>query len=423
MEKQMLRCDICGGELEMQGGGKAVCASCGMKYSTESLREKFNGLKVSITGSRDDVAQWKELMNKYLEKHDYVAAEGIIKKILEADPTDQFANNLYDQMQDWKHLTIVNGILVSYGGKGEHLVLPKGIKEIGDEAFKESSIKHIEIQEGTERIGKRAFKGCKLLCEVELPDSLMIIDEEAFAECELIEDIYIPDLVSSLPCRCFSRCTSLKSIDLPDLIEGIGYECFIYCRSLTDIELPKSLIVIGSEAFKECISLSRIEFPDTLCELQGSAFYSSGLEEIRITEGIQKVGDLCFGFCQNLNRVYLEEENGIKQYGEGCFAGCKKLVSGVIATSNEWLIASYRTFEIDRQCSWYQGRTQISKTTVSVVYEPNNRKVELTEKGLQMKKNHEKAAWRKDKKCQYCGGEFVGIFSKTCSECGKQKDY
>ena len=110
----MLRCDICGGELEMQGGGKAVCASCGMKYSTESLREKFNGLKVSITGSRDDVAQWKELMNKYLEKHDYVAAEGIIKKILEADPTDQFANNLYDQMQDWKHLTIVNGILVSY---------------------------------------------------------------------------------------------------------------------------------------------------------------------------------------------------------------------------------------------------------------------------------------------------------------------
>lgn len=31
--------------------------------------------------------------------------------------------------------------------------------------------------------------------------------------------------------------------------------------------------------------------------------------------------------------------------------------------------------------------------------------------------------WRAQGKCQYCGGEFKGLFSKKCSSCGRAKDY
>ncbi len=26
-------------------------------------------------------------------------------------------------------------------------------------------------------------------------------------------------------------------------------------------------------------------------------------------------------------------------------------------------------------------------------------------------------------KCQYCGGSFAGLFTKTCKQCGRPKDY
>lgn len=37
--------------------------------------------------------------------------------------------------------------------------------------------------------------------------------------------------------------------------------------------------------------------------------------------------------------------------------------------------------------------------------------------------DEQKMILRKKGKCQHCGGEFKGIFSKTCTQCGKPKDY
>ncbi len=31
--------------------------------------------------------------------------------------------------------------------------------------------------------------------------------------------------------------------------------------------------------------------------------------------------------------------------------------------------------------------------------------------------------WRKENRCQYCGGNFTGFFKKTCTNCGVKKDY
>jgi len=31
--------------------------------------------------------------------------------------------------------------------------------------------------------------------------------------------------------------------------------------------------------------------------------------------------------------------------------------------------------------------------------------------------------FRRDGLCQHCGGSFKGLFTKTCTKCGKKKDY
>lgn len=36
---RQIRCEICGGQLESQGGGRFVCLDCGLAYSPRRLRE------------------------------------------------------------------------------------------------------------------------------------------------------------------------------------------------------------------------------------------------------------------------------------------------------------------------------------------------------------------------------------------------
>lgn len=82
MEK--LQCDVCGGKIIVQAGGKyGECANCGANYSLERMREIYAGIKVSVTGSDEDVTQWKQLVNTYFSAFDYKAAEQVLKKILD----------------------------------------------------------------------------------------------------------------------------------------------------------------------------------------------------------------------------------------------------------------------------------------------------------------------------------------------------
>ena len=377
MEKQMLRCDICGGELEMQGGGKAVCASCGMKYSTESLREKFNGLKVSVTGSRDDVAQWKELVNRYIENNDFVAVEGIIKKILEAVPTDQFANLLYEQLQDWKYLEIINNIVVSYFGQGERLVLPKGIKEIGEGAFKESRIKYIEIQEGVVKIGKDAFRGCEQLEEVRFPNSIIEIEAEAFAGCSKLNTL-IPANVIKLGDRCFSQC-ALQFADISN-VKDIGGGVFADCESLTQIELPNSLKrvpdgllggtglreydipssieEVGRYAFEGCKKLRNVRMNSGIKSIEDGAFRGCEvLESVRLPDGFIEIGYNAFENCTSLKTVYIPASVEAANFAQGIFRGCDKLT--VVEWSN---IDRYFDDGYTWNNDWWEGSLELLQT-------------------------------------------------------------
>ena len=44
-------------------------------------------------------------------------------------------------------------------------------------------------------------------------------------------------------------------------------------------------------------------------------------------------------------------------------------------------------------------------------------------KAIHLQKQEEKRNYRMAGVCQHCGGKFKGFFTKTCSSCGKQKDY
>lgn len=336
----MLRCDICGGELEMQGGGKAVCASCGMKYSTESLREKFKGLKVSVTGSNEDVQQWRTLLQTYLDNCDFSAAEMVVKKMLEAVPSDSEALETYNNLQEWKHFDVRNGVLVGYNGASEVLDIPKGVKAIQNGLFyyfashKVPSFHRIVFPEGCAVIGNQAFEGC---------------------------------------------------------------------MSITSISLPKGV------------------------RIEGRAFCKTGLTELLIPEEATVEAGAFFE-CRSLIRVFLQEDKCWSQISEEAFISCNQLTS-VTTTSldyddvGRYVLTTPREANPERPKDPYNTRVYIKSLDGKRRESPE--KVAEREQKLQesLQKAKQSGEWMQKGLCRYCGGEIKGFFTKTCSNCGKPKNY
>ena len=348
----------------MQGGGKAVCTSCGMKYSTESLREKFNGLKVSVTGSREDVEQWKQLVKIYVNQQDYSAAEVTIKKILEAVPSDEYANNMYSLLQEWKYLEIVNGTLIKYSGRSKKIVLPEGITDIGNLAFEGSYCQEVVLPKTILSIGPQAFM-YSALQTLSIPEGLTHIGMRAFYGSSL-SDISIPNSIEEIGAGAFAGCSSLHCFEWPSSITVIPYGTFNQ-SGLYSIKLPNTVEEIGGDAFRECISLKQVILPKCLKVIEGCAFFGCrALTEIDIPLSCTEIGPNAFKYCDHLYKV--SQNVVIKTTGD-----------------------------------------ELSFAETPIIVEARRRETQNE--------------WRNKNKCQYCGGTFKGLFRETCTRCGKQKDY
>ena len=267
-----LQCDICGGKLEMQAGGRtAVCQCCGMTYSVERLREKVQEITGTVrvdgpvqarqTGTKEDIAQWKALVYTYYDAGDFLAAEKIVKKILEASPSDTEARQRYRELQSLKYMEVRNGVLVKYSGREADVHVPMCVRAIGT----------------------KAFKDCKTVREVTLSDSVTSIGESAFECCENLQKIHIPEGVTSIGKGAFMFCRALTAMKLPDGLRKIEPDTFRYA-GLKTITLPKGLVSIGEYAFQGNM-LTEISVPDSVTEIGYDAFAGcKKLISVRIAE-------------------------------------------------------------------------------------------------------------------------------------------
>lgn len=191
-----LICDICGGAIVVQSGGKyGICDSCGANYTLDRMREIATGIKVSQTGSKEDVEQWKALLDTYLTAFDWDAAEATVKKILEASPSDEYSLDIYNKLQIWKDYVIKDGTMVEYKGISNVIDIPCGVKCVNLENVNRNYMKDgikITIPDSVERIENLQYSHLLLvsyagdgrlhhgLDEVFIPNSVEYINDNAF---------------------------------------------------------------------------------------------------------------------------------------------------------------------------------------------------------------------------------------------------
>ncbi len=257
---EKLKCDICSGALVMQEGGtQLICEVCGVKYTTERIREKAATLQ-KTTGKQSaattDHTQQYALVSKYYDSGDFSSAERVVKKMLEATPDDPEANRLYDELQVLKHMKIVDGVLVKYSGQAEKLTLPSCVKKIGDKAFASNkNIKHITCNEGLEKIGISAFESCYFLESICFPSTLRVIEMKAFYYTSALKEILCPTGLQEIKYQAFYS-SGIENLSVPDTVKNIGKEAFAHCRALSDAHISDHFVTV--DVFES--SLTRMEF-------------------------------------------------------------------------------------------------------------------------------------------------------------------
>ena len=86
------------------------------------------------------------------------------------------------------------------------------------------------------------------------------IGDFAFRGCRSLKSITIPDGVTSIKTGAFSGCTSLTSITIPDSVISIGDRAFKWCNSMQTITISDSITSIGNYAFGRCGKLTSVTF-------------------------------------------------------------------------------------------------------------------------------------------------------------------
>ena len=91
---------------------------------------------------------------------------------------------------------------------------------------------------------------------VTIPDGVIEINYDAFRNCKNLIHVGLPDSLRSIERRAFEGCSSLESLELPEGIDEIYYDVFRNCVQLSSIYIPESVETILEGAFEGCGKLS-----------------------------------------------------------------------------------------------------------------------------------------------------------------------
>jgi hypothetical protein len=179
-------------------------------------------------------------------------------------------------------------------------------------------------------IGKEAFRRCKTLKDITIPDGIKNIGYRAFSSTGLTK-VVIPKTVEKFGDSVFAECSALESIKLPDGMKRIESTMFAKCSMLKDITIPESVTLLHDGAFSECSSLTHITIPKSVTIIGNGTFSGSGLESIIVANGNVKYKSE--GNCiLSIDGEYLNVgcktsiiPNGVKSIRYGAFFNCKGL--------------------------------------------------------------------------------------------------
>ena len=249
--------------------------------------------------------------------------------------------------------TITDGVLTGYTGSAKNVVIPDGVKVIGDgSSVFGSEIESVTIPASVTEIAENAFYGCSGLKSVTFAEGsgLTKIGESAFYAANSLETLTIPDGVTEIGSYAFCAMSRLRAINLPASLTTVcGGEWFgnLFSRG-TSNNAPENLMninfadggdtfssydgavysadgktLIYSPAAKKSLefaegvetigqyalwraNLTSMKLPDTVKTIESGAFNRSQMTKVEIPGSVETIGSSAFFFA-NVSNLVLNE--------------------------------------------------------------------------------------------------------------------
>ena len=258
--------------------------------------------------------------------------------------------------------------ITKYIGSAEKVDIPekidgKSVTSIGDEAFRFCrNLTSITIPDSVTGIGRSAFFYCENLFNLTIGDDVTYIGSSAFSGCRSLTDITIPDGVDEIGWYAFDGCVSLKNVNVKSgnnrytSVNGILFnkdksKLVLYPAGKTDkiYNIPESVTEIGRCAFDHCISLTNVTIPNNMDTIGNYAFNDcANLTDIIIPDSVTLIGSFAFEGCMSLAEIKVATKNA--SYVS---------VNGVLCNKNKTTLMCYPAGKKDKNYSILDSVTEI----------------------------------------------------------------
>lgn len=237
----------------------------------------------------------------------------------------------------------------------KHVEIPEGIECLGKSCFFDKrGILSVRLPRSLKEIKSRAFRNCISLERVEFAGAQVRIHEDAFCNCTSLREVQtdggkiyeftglsgirqkeVPDLVRVIQKQVLGNFRisgtmllkylgSESRVVVPEGITRIAEKAFAGKEAIDRVILPESVRSIGAEAFRDCLLLQTIQFPEGLNEIGARAFENCvKLIRIHLPAGVTELPLRAFQHCRALREVQFPE--GFQKIGESAFYGCTAL--------------------------------------------------------------------------------------------------
>lgn len=225
-------------------------------------------------------------------------------------------NNAFNMCYDIAEINMPNtvtsiGDRAFYGSSSlNSLKLSSSLTDIGEGAFVSVPIGNIVLPNGLKTIGDQAFLGCSL-CSLKIPASVTAIGEAAFAH----------NKISSIVVESGNKVYDSRN-NCNAIIETKTNTLTLGCNGTT---IPTSVTVIGNYAFWGCQGMTSLNIPDSVTQIGNGAFRYCDLKTIKLPNSVRYIGDWPFAYDgESYDTVYVSVNipDSVETIGMGAFYYC-----------------------------------------------------------------------------------------------------
>ena len=190
------------------------------------------------------------------------------------------------------------------------VILPEGTRRIGENAFANTDVEHVNLPESLEEIGTRAFCSANLKGQLVIPPKITQIPVSAFRSNKEIEEIvFHSGGLKEIKQGAFSDLYSLRRLELPEGLRILGGKAFANTKVLEYLYIPSTLDSVTLrqggpfDGYSYC-PIKQVRIADGIKCIPENLFYKAPVHWLTLPESVTEIEHYGF-FSQNIKGITL----------------------------------------------------------------------------------------------------------------------